>query len=111
MTKEPKIFTVHVFRPVENKCMRLDVHYVVGFTSADAEDRIKKEEGQHLDHGRRFILTDEHMVDHPRSCQLYTTRYTNEDAMSRDAFNRWVRSMTTASNDDGIIQPAAFREF
>jgi hypothetical protein len=108
---EPQIFTVHVFRPVENNCFRLDVHYVVGFTSADAEERIKREEDQHLKYGARFILTDAHIAERPRTCQLYTTRYTNEDAMPAHAFNDWVRRMTKPHCEDGVVVPAAFRKF
>jgi hypothetical protein len=108
---EPQIFTVHVFRPVENNCFRLDVHYVVGLNSADAEERIKREDGQHIEHGARFILTDAHMTAHPRSCQLYTTRHRNEDAMPAHEFSDWLRRMTKPHCEEGDVVPAAFRRF
>lgn len=108
---EPLIFTVHLFRPVENNCVRMDVHYVVGFSSADAERRIKEEQGQHLDYGTRFIITDELMAAHPRSCQFYTTRYRNEDAMPASEFSNWIRRMTEPHFSDGEREPAAFRQF
>lgn len=108
---EPKIFTVHVFRPVENNCFRLDVHYVAGFSSADAEERIKREDGEHLEYGARFILTDAHMAAHPRSCQLYISRYAKQDAIPAHQFSAWMLSMTKPHCEDGDVVPAAFRRF
>ncbi|MDN7880099.1 hypothetical protein [Burkholderia aenigmatica] len=107
---EPQIFTVHCFEPRDDGNYRLNVHYVAGFDSEDAELRILKSDAAFLK-GSRFINTDEFMYDHPQPTRLFATRMRNEDSVSREDFKAWVRASTQASKSDGQNHPATFRAF
>lgn len=103
----PKIFTVHVFKMVENQ-RRLEVHYVAATSSTEAEARIKEHDSAHLA-GQCFITTDKFEAEHSNGCKLYVTRYRNDDSISDVEFASWVRVMTNDRYVDGDLQPATFR--
>lgn len=108
---KPQIFKVLVWRKNDSQTYRLDVHHVAAFTSAEAEETIKECDPDHLD-GRRFVLTDayvEHRGDQRTS--LYTTRFTNDDAISHQDVLSWIRRSTRDSVQDGETFPAPYREF
>ncbi|MDR8093110.1 hypothetical protein KPB05_37270 [Burkholderia gladioli] len=107
---EPQIFTVHCFEQRDDGNYRLNVHYVAGFNSKDAELRILKNDVAFLK-GSRFINTDEFMYDHPQPTRLFATRMRNEDSVSREDFKAWVCASTRASESDGQTHPASFRAF
>jgi copper homeostasis protein CutC len=109
--KEPMIFSVMTFRQNDDGTFKLDVHYVAGVSSADAETRILNCAATHLANVHRFIQTDEHMEVHPDSVRLYSTRYTNSDSMSAYELDRWISSSTTGGYCDGDHHPATFRRF
>ncbi|WP_158906803.1 hypothetical protein [Burkholderia sp. L27(2015)] len=99
-SKQPLIFSVLCFSPIGETKFKLDVHYVAGFDSADAEQRIVTNDSAHLV-GRRFINTDGLMEHHPKPTCLYATRYTNVTSISEQEFSNWVRQMTVDNNNDG----------
>ena len=103
----PKIFTVHVFKMVEN-LRRLEVHYVAATSSKEAEACIKERDSAHLG-GQCFITTDKFEAEHSNGCKLYVTRYRSDDAISDSEFASWVRVMTNDRYVDGDLQPATFR--
>jgi hypothetical protein len=111
MLDQPGIFTVHVFRLEDGGKRRLQVHYVAGTSSADAEARIKASNASRHLAGQCFITTDEHEALHGDGCKLYTTRFRNEDDIDSETLRRWARSHTRASVEDGDYHPAAFRRF
>ena len=108
MDNTPIIFTVMVFQMVDG-LRRLDVHYVAGFASADAEARIKARAGEHLKGADCYIMTDEIVAQHDNTLRLYATRYANEASVSDEVYKAWVRTTTRASFEDGEMQPASFR--
>lgn len=106
---QPHIFTVYAFQIVDGQ-RRLNLHYVAGMCSADAEVRIKSRNAEHLT-GQCFVTTDEHESNHGDGCKLYTTRYTNEPHISDADFRGWVRRMTRPVRDAGDTYPAPCRRF
>ncbi|MGS1117431.1 hypothetical protein [Castellaniella sp. UC4442_H9] len=109
--QQPRIFTVHVFRPIDDECVRLDVHYVAAFTSADAELRIKATGAESLEPGRRFISTDEITEAYDHTTRMYATQYRNEKSISVQEFQRWVAIATQRQWCDGEPNLIPFREF
>lgn len=109
-TSSPKIFTVQVFRIVDG-ARRLDVHFVAGMSSADAEARIAASHAEHLA-GQCFITTDELEDTYGTSgVRTYVTSYRSDGPISDADFAHWQRTMTRASRVEGVVHPAAFRRF
>lgn len=109
-TPQVSIYTVYVFQIRDGKRI-LNLHYVAGLSSDDAERRIKERHTDHLK-GQCFITTDElRDFDTAADCKLYTTRYRNEESISDESHRRWVRAMTRESSHDGERHPAAVRRF
>ena len=105
----PNIYTVMAWR-IEGATRRLDVHYVAGLSSADAEQRIKERNASYL-HGQLFITTDEFIEHHGGDDKLFTNRDRSQEATSEREFRQWTGRVTRPSWEDGEFYPAAFRRF
>lgn len=108
MSLVPKIFTVFVWR-LEGAARQVDMHYVAGMNSADAEERIKERNATHLG-GQCFITTDEVEENYGDGCKLNANRWRSETTTEAE-FRAWLRTATRPSWDAGQQQPAAFRRF
>lgn len=112
MDKNPLIVTVMCFEKLEDGNYKLNVHYVAGFDSADAERRILESESKFLTAAARFIHTDGYLESYDRSfVRMYTTRHTNEDSISERDFRTWVNRSIHESSEDGEVFPATYRSF
>lgn len=107
----PHIFTVMAWR-LEGDTRRLDVHYVAGLSSADAEARIKERNSYYL-HGQCFITTDEFIDHYGDDSKLFTNHERNQETTSEREFRQWRARVTRGARDDdsGDYHPAAFRRF
>lgn len=108
----PNIYTVMAWR-LEGNARRLDVHYVAGLSSADAEARIKERNSGYL-HGQLFITTDEFMEHRDGDdAKMFTNRERSQEATSEHEFRQWMAWATRGILDgySGDFTPAAFRRF
>lgn len=108
---KPQIFNVFIFRKNDNGTLRLDVHHVAAFTSAEAEATIKECNPSQII-GQRFIYTDAYVRYYDQSrTSLYVSNYRSDDAMTSAEFSLWKHRSTHDSDADGETYPAPFREF
>ena len=105
----PYIYTVYEFRPVSADQYYLVMHLVVGFSSADAEKRVRDMEQHHLDEGVWFIMTDAFMTEMPRCYVMDVNRLGENGIFDEGTMNAYIKVFTTGQEIKGISYPPAFR--
>jgi hypothetical protein len=101
------IFSMLQWRTNNDGTFRLDTHLVAAETSADAEDKFFAQDRNKL-RGFFYVNSDRFMADRGDCVRMYTTRYTNEDAVSLADYNAWIERSINDMNCDGEMLPAPF---
>lgn len=96
---------------VHNGRRRMEMHHVAGFSSDDAERRMKEHSAPHLG-GDCYITTDDAIASRPDACiSRYITGWRKTEDMSDDEYRRWVHSTTEPSTFDGQTEGPTLRRF
>lgn len=103
------VYVVSTF-PVFKGVRRMEMHHVAGFSSEDAERRMKACAMSDLV-GDCYITTDDAADRYGSAVQKYVTKWTRSESISDDEYRRWVESTAEPWDCDGETHAPTVRRF